>query len=234
MEIAQNTQNRLLSKDRGSNISPEAALTRASRRKPEWVVREVLRLKVLMGKRSYRKIADSFNDQHGTRTGWTVGKTFVSDGLKANQYALSCLHQEMRNRRPRPVPINAVWATDLTFYTNAGGHPPPAHARVRAVVQRQGRALVWNLETAAAPTGHSHPGRTANGAGRVHPVLQPCPTPPEPGWAHARASVERAEQGRSDADATQENRAGAGAGWSAGWLLHAAVAPSTRQDRSHR
>jgi len=83
---------------------------RTSRCKPEWVVREVLRLKVLMGKRGCRKIADSFNDQHSARTGCTVGKTFVAHCLKANQYALSCLRHEMRNRRPRLVPIHLCLA----------------------------------------------------------------------------------------------------------------------------
>ncbi len=95
--------------------------THAARRKPEWVVQEVLRLKVLMLTKGCRKIADNFNNQHAALSGCTVGKTFVSDCLKANQYALACLRKDMRNRHPRPVPINAVWAMDLTFYTDASG-----------------------------------------------------------------------------------------------------------------
>lgn len=106
----------------GREDMSERSHPRATRRKPDWVVREVLRLKVLMRKQgSCRKIADSFNDQHGARTGCTVGKTFVSECLKTNQYALVCLHKEMRNKLPRPVPVNAVWAMDLTFYTDASG-----------------------------------------------------------------------------------------------------------------
>ena len=93
----------------------------AARRKPEWVIQEVLRLKVLMWSKGCRKIADNFNGQHSASTGCTVGKTFVSNCLKANQYALACLRKDMRNRLPRPVPINAVWAMDLTFYTDASG-----------------------------------------------------------------------------------------------------------------
>ena len=93
----------------------------AARRKPEWVIQEVLRLKVLMWSKGCRKIADNFNDQHAALTGCTVGKTFVSNCLRANQYALACLRKEMRNRLPRPVPINTIWAMDLTFYTDASG-----------------------------------------------------------------------------------------------------------------
>ena len=89
--------------------------THAARRKPHGGIREVLRLKALMWTMGCRKIADSFNDQHAAESSCTVGKTFVAECLKANQYALSCLRKEMRNRLPRPVPINAVWAMDLTF-----------------------------------------------------------------------------------------------------------------------
>ncbi|MEO7107614.1 MAG: integrase core domain-containing protein [Rhodoferax sp.] len=94
----------------------------ASRRKPEWVIQEVLRLKALMWKKgSCRKISDTFNGLHAATSACTVGKTFVSECLKANQYALACLRKEMRNRQPLAVPINAIWAMDLTFYIDASG-----------------------------------------------------------------------------------------------------------------
>lgn len=97
-----------------------------ARRKPAWVIQEVLRLKALMWTKGCRKIADNFNNQHAALTGCTVGKTFVSDCLKANQYALSCLRKDMHNKLPRPVPINAIWAMDLTFYTDASGRQQTA------------------------------------------------------------------------------------------------------------
>ena len=106
---------------RRATTEPAEQPTPTARRKPEWVIQEVLRLKVLMWSKGCRKIADNFNDQHAALTGCTVGKTFVSNCLKANQYAVSCLRKDMRNRLPRPVPINAVWAMDLTFYTDASG-----------------------------------------------------------------------------------------------------------------
>ena len=74
-----------------------------------------------MWKQGCRKIADTFNKLHGAESACTVGKTFVSKCLKANQYALACLRKEMRNKLPRPVPVNAIWAMDLTFYTDASG-----------------------------------------------------------------------------------------------------------------
>jgi transposase InsO family protein len=92
-----------------------------TRRKPDWVIQEVLRLKVLKGPDGCRVIANTFNELHAAESACTVGKTFVSECLKANQYALSNLRREMRSQRPRAVPINAVWAMDLTFYTDASG-----------------------------------------------------------------------------------------------------------------
>lgn len=100
--------------------TPAPVLEHASRRKPDWVMKEVLRLKVHMGRSGCRRIADTFNRLHSQRC-ISVGKTFVAECIKANQYALACLRLEMRRQLPRPVAINAVWAMDLTFYTDAGG-----------------------------------------------------------------------------------------------------------------
>ena len=100
----------------------EGGPTHFTRRKPEWVIHEVLLLKVLVGARGCRVVADTFNGLHAAKSACTVGKTFVSDCLKANQYALSCLRTDMRNKLPRLVPINAIWAMDLTSYTDASGN----------------------------------------------------------------------------------------------------------------
>ena len=123
----------------------ETQPTHTARRKPEWVIQEVLRLKVLMWTKGCRKIADNFNDQHAALTGCTVGKTLVSNCLKANQYALACLRKDMRNRLPRPVPINAIWAMDLTFYTDASGKQQMALG-----ILDHGSRLVTCLQTLAS------------------------------------------------------------------------------------
>jgi hypothetical protein len=79
-----------------------------ARRKPAWATQEVLRLKVLMGRAGCRQIATTFNRLHQAhpRRTCTVGKTFVADCIKANQYALAQLRRDMRCQLPRPVPIN--------------------------------------------------------------------------------------------------------------------------------
>lgn len=112
-----------------------------SRRKPEWVVHEVLRLKVLMGNTGCRTVAHTFNQLHGHRQ-LTVGKTYVAQCIRANQYALACLRAEMRAKRPADVVVNAVWAMDLTFYGDAQGEQ-----QIALGVLDHGSRLVTGLHT---------------------------------------------------------------------------------------
>jgi putative transposase len=90
------------------------------RKKPDCVIAEVLRLKVLMGKHAgCRKVAQTFNQLHGPLV--TVGKTFVSDVINGHQYALVCLTRDMRAKKPVPVAVNAVWGMDMSFLTDDSG-----------------------------------------------------------------------------------------------------------------
>lgn len=102
----------------------------------------------------------------------------------------------------------------------------PAHPRVRAVVQRQDGAAVWHPEAAAAPIADSDKAGAASRIGGIHAVLQPCPVAPEPGWLDSGAGLEWVEQNRLATNTTEALGVGAGAGWVAGGVLHAAVAAS--------
>jgi multisubunit Na+/H+ antiporter MnhG subunit len=76
------------------------------RKKPDWVVQEVLRLKALMGKQvGCRKVADTFNRLHAPTR---VGKSFVSNTIRNHQYALLNISRDLRNKRPAPVNVNSV------------------------------------------------------------------------------------------------------------------------------
>lgn len=103
-----------------TTASVPASLTR---KKPDWVVQEVLRLKALMGKNAgCRKVADTFNRLHAPTR---VGKSFVSDTIRNHQYALLNISRELRDKPPAPVPINHVWGIDLTFVRDHLGTPRP-------------------------------------------------------------------------------------------------------------
>ena len=93
------------------------------RKKPDWVVQEVLRLKALMGNNTgCRKVADTFNRLHAPMR---VGKSFVSDTIRNHQYALLNISRELRDKPPAPVSVNNVWGIDLTFVRDDHGTPRP-------------------------------------------------------------------------------------------------------------
>ncbi|MFZ4481102.1 MAG: integrase core domain-containing protein [Rhodoferax sp.] len=101
------------------DVALPALSTTFSRKKPEWVMLEVLRIKALMGKNAgCRKVAGTFNRLHAPMS---VGKSFVSDAIKKHQYLLLNISRELRDKRPRPTQINAVWGLDLTFVRESPG-----------------------------------------------------------------------------------------------------------------
>ncbi len=111
-----------LAHEAGEQIQPAAPDTPAAKlyrvnRKPEWAIAEVLNIKAHMQKQGCRKVADAFNQKHGPT--WTVSKSLVAEVVKRNQYALWCLHREIKNKKPTPYAVNAVWAMDLTFQVDA-------------------------------------------------------------------------------------------------------------------
>ena len=101
------------------------------RRKPDWVLQEVLRLKALMPGSGVRRIAMTFNRLHAA-TNTTVGKSFVANGSAAHQHAIVALRRELRSRPPRPTKVNAIWAMDLSFHRETTYANPNACANAKA------------------------------------------------------------------------------------------------------
>ena len=84
--------------------------------KPDWALREVIRLRALMPADSgCRTLAEQFNRLHGgRRDGVTVGRTWVAEKTRQHRYAILQMRRELKHRTPRPIPINHTWAMDLT------------------------------------------------------------------------------------------------------------------------
>jgi len=142
----------------------------STRKKPDWVVQEVLRLKALMGKQAgCRKVADTFNRIHAPAR---VGKSFVSDTIRNRQYALLNITRELRDQRPAPVRVNHVWGVDLTFVRDHQGTPRPVlgvvdHGsrvctRLAAVVNKRSWTLIGHLCLAIGQHGKPSAIRTDN------------------------------------------------------------------------
>jgi len=89
--------------------------------KPAWVREEVIRLKALMPEAGCRTVSHCFNRRFSSRTQMTVGKTFVADTVRRNQYAILRVRRRLKHRVPRPVPRNLIWGMDLAVKTDAQG-----------------------------------------------------------------------------------------------------------------
>lgn len=150
-----------------TTVDAPAPLTR---KKPDWVVHEVLRIKALMGKHAgCRKVADTFNRLHAPTR---VGKSFVSNTIRNHQYVLLNISRELRDKRPAPVSINRVWGVDLTFVRDHLGTPRPVLGAVdhgsrvctqlAAVVNKRSWTLIGHLCLAIGQYGKPRAIRTDN------------------------------------------------------------------------
>ena len=68
----------------------------------------------------------------------TVGHTFVANLVKAQAEAILRLRREMKNRPPKKVPKNLIWALDLTFLPTPAGSSKP----VLGVIDHGSRACL--------------------------------------------------------------------------------------------
>lgn len=89
-------------------------------KKPEWVAREIIRMKALMPQAGCRSLVGSFNRRFVHR-GMSVGKSYVNDTLRKHKYEIRLLRKRLKHRRPRPMPLNRVWAMDLTGKADTAG-----------------------------------------------------------------------------------------------------------------
>ena len=69
----------------------------------------------------------------------SVGKTFVSELLREHRYEIELLRRQIKNRRPKPVPKNLVWALDLTGKTTLDG----STRIVLGILEHASRAALW-------------------------------------------------------------------------------------------
>ncbi|WP_170146213.1 DDE-type integrase/transposase/recombinase [Paracidovorax anthurii] len=80
------------------------------RRKPEWVIRQVLRLSLHIP--SGRQVAHVFNRLHGNRL--IISKTFVYQCRAQHAERLAEMRRAMRRRSPWPLATNQTWGLDLS------------------------------------------------------------------------------------------------------------------------
>lgn len=106
--------------------------------KPEWVRKEIIRLKALMPHDGHRKIAHAFNRLHAEKRRITVGRTFVGYTIRDHQYDIQVLRRTLKHKRPKPVPQHLIWGMDLTGKTDTQKNQ---HS-ILGIIEHQSRACV--------------------------------------------------------------------------------------------
>ena len=89
--------------------------------KPQWVINEVVRLKALMPDVGCRAIATTFNRLHRDKSGMRVGISWCADKIYKHRHEIQVIRKHLKHRKPKPMPKNIIWATDLTTVTDENG-----------------------------------------------------------------------------------------------------------------
>lgn len=108
--------------------------TQPSRKKPAWVLAEVLRLAVHL--QTPRSVAQNFNRLDGQRM--TVGKTWVHARCRENTEVIASMRRGMKGQPPRVVPAKLEWGMDLSWARTSDGSPHSTFA----IIDHGSRALL--------------------------------------------------------------------------------------------
>lgn len=110
------------------------------RRKPEWVRREVIRLKALMRESgTCRAIEALFNRRFTVSRKMTVGRTWVGQVIREHRYEIDLVRRQIKNARPKPVPKNLIWGIDLTGKTTLDGRT----RFILGILEHASRTALW-------------------------------------------------------------------------------------------
>jgi transposase InsO family protein len=142
-----------------------------SRRKPEWVTRQLVLLKAHLPDAGCRTVALTFNRVFAHRQ-MSVSKSFVNRVLRDQAYAVWLARQAIRSATPKVVPLNHTWGIDLTGRQDGAGrihtilgvldHGSRRVLALRAVATKSGWHLLGYLCLAIAEFGKPKFIRTDN------------------------------------------------------------------------
>ncbi|MFO8024495.1 MAG: hypothetical protein R6U90_05040, partial [Thiohalophilus sp.] len=88
-------------------------------RKPDWVAKELIRMKALMPHTGCRALAASFNRRFAGKE--SVSKSYVHGVLVNHRHEIALLRRNLKKRQPRSVPHNLIWGLDLTGKQDTSG-----------------------------------------------------------------------------------------------------------------
>ena len=159
-------------------IEPARAGCRA-RRKPAWVLRQLVLLQAHLPNAGCRLIALTFNRVFAHRE-VSVSKSYVHRVLRLNAHMVAEARKAIRQATPRPVALNHCWGLDMTGRADAQGqihtvlgivdHGSPLAVRLARLPNKYSWTLLGHLCLTIAQFGRPRFIRTDNEAcftGRV-------------------------------------------------------------------
>ncbi len=94
-------------------IANSSSRRRYRRGKPNWVRREIIRLKAHLPEHGCRKVRDAFNRIHAAR-GMRISHDTVAKIIRTHRYDIAQLRKKWKNNLPPSLPINHTWGIDAT------------------------------------------------------------------------------------------------------------------------
>jgi putative transposase len=125
------------------------------RKKPQWVIDNIIYLKAVHPLFGCRKIAELFDRLYATKYNMTVSKSYVYATLLNYRYEIQVVRRMVRHRRPKALKRNICWGVDLTTVTNRQGNLLPVFVMVdygsrrcvclQHITSKHSVVLVWIL-----------------------------------------------------------------------------------------
>lgn len=146
---------------------------RRARRKPAWVLLQLVLLQAHLPQAGCRLIALTFNRVFAHRE-VTVSKSYVHRVLRQNALAVAVARKAIRKAVPQPVALNHCWGLDMTGRCDGQGqvhtvlgiveHGSRVALRLARLPRKCGWTLLGHLCLAIAQRGRPHSIRTDNEA----------------------------------------------------------------------
>jgi len=99
-----------------NNVALDKTILR-SRKKPQWVIDEVIKIKAIIPTASCRTIAIIFNQRYANHhpKQESIGKTFVGYTNRKYLYEIQIQRKKIKSRPAYQILFNKVWGMDITF-----------------------------------------------------------------------------------------------------------------------
>ena len=103
--------------DHRSLPDPACIHRHINRKKPDWVIKQVIKIKVFHSQAGCRAIANIFNSrfENHKSTPETISKSFVANTLKNYLYDIQIIRRNIKSKPAHAIPFNKVWGINLTF-----------------------------------------------------------------------------------------------------------------------